>query len=92
MQQTIVRSILRASMCATLFMVAGGAWSQGAVISAPGVDVRGGSGGGSVTVQGAVINAASGTGGVAVESADNKPVVQPRRSGANQVQMSAKSM
>ena len=35
-----------------------------------------------MTVQGAVINAASGTGGVAVESADNKPVVQPRRSGS----------
>ena len=41
------------------------AWAQGAVISAPGVDVRGGSNGASVIVNGSVVNAATGKGAVA---------------------------
>lgn len=49
----------------TLSLAAGSVWAQGAVISAPGVDVRGGSQGASVTVNGAVVNAASGRGAVA---------------------------
>lgn len=49
----------------TISLAAGSVWAQGAVISAPGVDVRGGSQGASVTVNGAVVNAASGRGAVA---------------------------
>ena len=46
-------------------LVAGSVWAQGAVISAPGVDVRGGTNGASVIVNGSVVNAASGNGAVA---------------------------
>ena len=46
----------------TLSLAAGSVWAQGAVISAPGVDVRGGSQVASVTVNGAVVDAGSGCG------------------------------
>ena len=46
-------------------LAAGTVWAQGAVISAPGVDVRGGASGASVIVNGSVVNAASGRGAVA---------------------------
>lgn len=62
MQQTNIKQALAVL---TLGLAAGGVWAQGAVISAPGVDVRGGSQGASVTVNGAVVNAASGRGAVA---------------------------
>ena len=61
MQQPWMRGL--AASIATL--AAGGVWAQGAVISAPGVDVRGGGSGASVIVNGSVVNAASGKGAVA---------------------------
>ena len=46
-------------------LASGSAWAQGAVISTPGVDVRGGTSGAAVIVNGSVVNAASGKGAVA---------------------------
>ena len=53
MQQTTwVRGVAACSIALAATLAAGGVWAQGAVISAPGVDVRGGASGASVIVNG----------------------------------------
>jgi len=66
MQQTTwMRGAAACSAALVATLTAGSVWAQGAVISAPGVDVRGGASGAAVIVNGSVVNAASGKGAVA---------------------------
>lgn len=56
---------IRGAAALATVLLSSSIWAQGAVITAPGVDVRGSSNGTSVIVNGSVVNSAAGKGAVA---------------------------